>query len=259
MTVDYSDYACGERLASLKPGEVVMDVRIREFQGYPKELKKKYCKFGIDYLIDSEVLALLLLFAKPRQDVRPLAGDIITQFGDFQKVLDEPIRNLVAFPGMDADSAIILKLAKDCASYYLKQKAVSKFSVRCGMDLIKYCQMSMSGLRNEQFRVVFLNTQSEIIEIETLQEGTIDQSVIYPRKIIERALYHRAASLIFVHNHTSGYVKPSKADKDITDVLILAASSVDIEVYDHLIIGGNECFSFRDFGLIKGIPRSLCL
>jgi DNA repair protein RadC len=236
-----------------------MDIRIRDFQGYPKQLKKKYCKFGIDHLMDSEVLELLLLFANPRQDVRTIAGDIICQFGDFQKVLDEPLENLVALPGMNADSAIILKLARDCSDFYLKQKAVNKYSVRCGLDLIKYCRMSMSGLSNEQFRVAFLNMQSEIIEIETLQEGTIDQSVVYPRKVIERALYHRAISLIFIHNHTSGNVKPSKADKDITDLLVAAASSVDIEVYDHLIIGRNEFFSFRDSGLIKGIPMSLSL
>ncbi len=227
-----------------------MKVRMLSLHGYPKELKRKYYKFGIEYLTDREILELLLLYAKPLRDIRNLADNLISQYGDFPQILDEPLNNLVAFPGMDTDTAILLKLIKDCPSHYFKKKACKKYSIRGGPDLIKYCQMSMASLSNEQFRVVFLNIQNEIIEIETLQEGTLNEAAVYPRRVIERALYHRATALIFVHNHTSGNVRPSSFDINITQMLMKAASAVDIEVYDHLIIGQKKYYSFRDSGLM---------
>ena len=141
-------------------------------------------------------------------------------------------------------------MAKECSDLYLKRRVVKKPRVCCAPDLINYCRMSMAGLKDEQFRVVFLNTQNEIIEIETIQEGTIDQSVVYPRKVMERALHYKAAALIFVHNHPGGKVKPSYADKEITNSLVTAAKSMDIEVHDHIIIGKEGYYSFRDSGLI---------
>lgn len=227
-----------------------MNVKMLNMHGYPKELKKKYYKFGIEYLMDHEILELLLLYARPLRDIRNLADNLISQCGDFQQLLDEPLSNLIAFPGMDTDTAILLKLIKDCSSQYFKKKACKKNLIHGGMDLIKHCQISMAGLANEQFRVVFLNIQNEIIEIETLQEGTLNEAAVYPRKVIERAFYHRASALIFIHNHTSGNIKPSGADRTITEMLIKAASAVDIEVYDHLIIGQRSYFSFRDSGLM---------
>lgn len=145
---------------------------------------------------------------------------------------------------------MLLKVARDCSDLFLKKKAVKKSRVCCAPDLINYCRMSMSGLKDEQFRVVFLNTQNEIVEIETIQEGTIDQSVVYPRKVMERALYHKASALIFVHNHPGGKVRPSMADKEITGSLVSAAAAMDIEVHDHIIIGKEGYFSFRDAGLM---------
>jgi len=215
-----------------------------------KRIKEKFKKTGLDSFHDYEALELLLIYAIPRRDVKPLAKELLKKFSDFRGVLDAPVEELAAFPGLGEHSAILLKLARGCSDLYLKRRIVKKPRVCSAPDLINYCRMSMSGLKDEQFRVVFLNTQNEIIEIETIQEGTIDQSVVYPRKVMERALYHKAAALIFVHNHPGGNVKPSYADKEITKTLVDAASSMDIEVYDHLIIGSDGYFSLRDSGML---------
>jgi len=213
-------------------------------------IREKFKKNGFMGIQEYEALELLLTYAIPRRDVKPLAKELLKKFGDFQSVLDAPVEELAAFPGLGEHSATLLKVARECSDLYLKKKAVKKSRVCCAPDLINYCRMSMAGLKDEQFRVVFLNTQNEIVEIETLQEGTIDQSVVYPRKVMERALHHKAAALIFVHNHPGGNVRPSYADKEITGSLVSAAKSMEIEVHDHLIIGKNGYFSFRDSGLI---------
>jgi len=227
-----------------------MDEKKPHFHEHRKRLKEKFKKAGFVGFHEYEALEFLLTYAIPRRDVKPLAKSLLEKFGDFQGVLEAPVEELAGFPGMGEHSALLIKLARDCSDMFLKKKAVKKSRVCCAPDLINYCRMSMAGLKDEQFRVVFLNTQNEIIEIETVQEGTIDQSVVYPRKVMERALYYKAAALIFVHNHPGGKVRPSMADKEITNSLVTAATAMDIEVHDHIIIGKEGYFSFRDAGLM---------
>jgi DNA repair protein RadC len=227
-----------------------MDEKKPHYHEHRKRIREKFKKSGLESFHDYEALELLLTYAIPRRDVKPLAKALLEKFGDFQGVMDAPLDGLVNFPGLGEQSAVLVKVAKECSDLYLKKRVVKKPRVCCAPDLINYCRMSMAGLKDEQFRVVFLNTQNEIIDIEIIQEGTIDQSVVYPRKVMERALHHKAAALIFVHNHPAGKVRPSYADKEITTSLVSAAKSMDIEVHDHFIIGKDGFYSFRDSGLI---------
>lgn len=224
--------------------------KLPHYHEHRQRIKQRFRKTGLDGFQDYEALELLLTYAIPRRDVKPIAKELVERFKDIQGVMDAPVEELALFPGLGEHSALLIKLAKECSGFYLKKKARGKPRVCSAPELINYCRMSMAGLKDEQFRVVFLSTQNEIIEIETLQEGTIDQSVVYPRKVMERALYHKAAALIFVHNHPGGNLRPSYADKEITNTLKDAAKSMDIEVYDHLIIGKDGYYSFRDSGLI---------
>jgi DNA repair protein RadC len=108
----------------------------------------------------------------------------------------------------------------------------------------------MAWLGDEQFRVIHLNSKNEILREETVQEGTVDQTAVYPRKIMERALKQKAVSLIFVHNHPSGSPVPSVHDKNLTQALIKAARILDINVHDHIIIAKSGYYSFREEGLL---------
>jgi DNA repair protein RadC len=101
------------------------------------------------------------------------------------------------------------------------------------------------------FKVLFLNAQNEIIAVEDLFEGTLTASSIYPREIFKEAIKHDAASLIFAHNHPTGNPNPSENDLEVTRDLVFAASMMQIDVLDHVIIGDNQHFSFADQGLIK--------
>jgi len=220
------------------------------FHEHRRRLKDKFVKNGLEGFHDYETLELLLTYAIPRRDVKPLAKELINRFKNFQGVLDAPVRELESVDGIGEHSAVLIRLVKDTAGFYLKRKAQDKPRICSSPELINYCMLTMGSLKDEEFRVVFLNTQNEIIEIETLQEGTIDQSVVYPRKVMERALHYKAAALIFVHNHPGGNIKPSYADREITKTLVTAAESMDIDVYDHLIVGKDSFYSFRDAGMM---------
>ena len=86
--------------------------------------------------------------------------------------------------------------------------------------------------------------------MEELFAGTLTTSVVYPREVVKRALDNDAAALVFVHNHPSGNPNPSQDDLTITKKLKEASQSIDVSVHDHLIIAGNEVYSFADHGLI---------
>ncbi|EFQ7647260.1 hypothetical protein HZ878_003824 [Escherichia coli] len=96
----------------------------------------------------------------------------------------------------------------------------------------------------------YLNNQNQLIAGETLFTGTINRTEVHPREVIKRALYHNAAAVVLAHNHPSGEVTPSKADRLITERLVQALGLVDIRVPDHLIVGGSQVFSFAEYGLL---------
>ena len=133
---------------------------------------------------------------------------------------------------------------------YLKEKAREKPQITCTRELIDYCKTYMGGLKDERFCVIYLDAQNRLADIETIHEGIVNQAVVYPRKVLENALKQKASAVILVHNHPSGYVKPSDADIRLTKSIQETARILDIIVHDHVIIGENRFFSFREEGLI---------
>jgi DNA repair protein RadC len=117
-----------------------------------------------------------------------------------------------------------------------------------------YCRAALEGLKNEVFEVIYLNTRNRVIRMERLSEGTLDQTAVYPRRLIEGALARRAAGVVLVHNHPSGDPSPSAEDKALTRRLVAAARLVDLAVLDHVIVGEGRHFSFREAGLLPDAP-----
>ncbi|CAI0910378.1 DNA repair protein RadC [Serratia entomophila] len=106
----------------------------------------------------------------------------------------------------------------------------------------------MAGLEREEFIVLYLNQQNQLIAHETLFTGTINSTEVHPREVVKRALYFNAAAVIIAHNHPSGDPTPSQADKTITLRLMQALALVDIHLLDHLVVGGMEIVSFAERG-----------
>ena len=109
----------------------------------------------------------------------------------------------------------------------------------------------MRGLKKAVFRVLFLNSQHQIIEIEDLSKGTVNSSQVPLRGIFENALKYNATSLVFVHNHPSSNTKPSLQDKEQTRELVFGGAIMRIRVLDHIVIGGDKYFSFAAEGIIE--------
>ncbi len=220
------------------------------YKDHRQRLKKKFSESGVDAFHDYEVLELLLSYAIPRKDVKPLAKELISTFGSLKGIMDAEKDSLEKVKGIGAHTAILIKLIKEMGILYLKEKAKEKPQITCTSELLNYCKTYMGGLKDERFCVIYLDAQNRMTDIETIQEGIVNQAVVYPRKVLENALKKKASAVILVHNHPSGHVKPSDADIRLTKTIQETAKILDIIVHDHIIIGENRFFSFREEGLI---------
>jgi DNA repair protein RadC len=113
-----------------------------------------------------------------------------------------------------------------------------------------YLRLTLCDREHESFLVLFLDNQNGLIECLELFRGTLTQTAVYPREILKCALARNAASVIFAHNHPSGQLVPSQADRDITELLQKALKLVDVRVLDHFIVSGAGLYSFAENGLI---------
>ncbi len=113
-----------------------------------------------------------------------------------------------------------------------------------------YLRLKLVEEPNEVFAVVFLDSQHQVLAYEPLFKGSVDQTSVYPRVVIQRALALNASALILAHQHPSGVTEPSTADRTLTDRLKTALAVVDIRVVDHFIVGKGNPFSFAESGLL---------
>ena len=132
---------------------------------------------------------------------------------------------------------------------HLREPGIAFTSTQSVRDWLR---LKMVGLEREEFMVLYLRQQHQLTGYETLFTGTINSTEVHPREVVKRALYFNAAAVIFAHNHPSGEITPSQADKNLTQRLVNILQVVDIRVLDHLIVGGRHVFSFAEHGLIRG-------
>ncbi len=222
------------------------------YHGHRQRLKEKYTATAPGTLYDYEVLELLLSYAIPRKDVKPLAKALLNQFLSLKGIMDTPARELVDVPGIGSHAAILISLVRELGTRYLKEEVQGKVQISCTTELVHFCQSALGGLKDERFCVIYLNAQNRMIDMEIIEEGIVNQAVVYPRKVLENSLKRKASAIILVHNHPSGQVKPSDADIRLTQTIRDAARALDILVHDHLIVGENRFFSFREEGMIPG-------
>jgi DNA repair protein RadC len=220
------------------------------YYGHRQRLRSRFLKGGAAALQDYELLELLLTFALPRVDVKPLAKSLLQDFGSFTRILDAPPEVLMEATGLKESSATLLRLVKACAETYLREDLLKRRQIPSLAALVDYCRASMGGLQDEQFRVIFMNSQNEIIAEEIVQEGIVNQTVVYPRKVLELALKHKATGLILVHNHPSGSLTPSAADRELTRALVQASRNLNLTVHDHLIVSRHGYFSLAEHNML---------
>jgi DNA repair protein RadC len=225
--------------------------QVQSREGHRQRLRDKFMKSGLSGFHDYEIIELILTLGQPRKDCKQAAKEAIKRFKNLRGVLEAPAEELEKIPGIGPVNSFGMKFVREVSGEYLKQKALDKHSLNSEKAVYDYLYQSMSGLQKEVFKVLFLNSQNELLETEDLSQGTVNASAVFAREVMASAIKHHATALIFVHNHPSGNVTPSQDDRAITRELVLASSVMNLKVLDHLIIGDNCHYSFAAQRLIQ--------
>jgi len=193
-----------------------------------------------------------------RRDCKPQAKKAIEKFKTLRGVLEAPPEELQRIKGISPYNTFVIKFVQDLAEELLKERVLDKPYCKSSKEVYDYLCLSMRDLKKETFKVMFLNAQNQVLAVEDLFEGTLTASAVYPREVMKKAIEHKAASVIFAHNHPSGNPEPSENDRQITRELVLAARTMQVEVLDHIVVGENRgrYFSFADKGLIEEYKSS---
>lgn len=220
--------------------------------GHRERLRDRFLKSGLAGFADYEVVELLLTLAVPRADVKQPAKALIARFGNLRGILDAPIEELRAIPGIGTVTPVALQIIKAAATLYLQQGNEGGDSLVDPTRLSQFWRMRIGALQNEVFEVAYLDSGYRLLRdgVETLEEGTIDRATVYPRRVIEAALKRGAAAVVLAHNHPNANLTPSEHDKVLTRAIVLAAETVHLKVVDHLIVSAQDTFSFRKAGLL---------
>jgi DNA repair protein RadC len=220
------------------------------YLGHRSRLKARFLETGPDSLPDYELLELVLFRTLPRGDVKPLAKQLIAQFGSFGATLAAPYERLVEIRGVKEATATDFKVIEAAARRFAKGAIGKRPVLSSWAAVIDYCRTAMAFDDRERFRILFLDKKNALIADEVQQNGTVDHTPVYPREVVRRALELRATALILVHNHPSGDPTPSRADINMTRTIVDVAKPLGIEIHDHVIVGRDGHASFRGLKLI---------
>ncbi len=226
-------------------------------EGHRERLRNKFLQNGLTGYADYEVIELLLTLATPRKDCKQIAKEALAKFKTLPGVIEASDSELFEINGIGKKNIFGIKLIKAAANRYLKERLKGKNPIKSAEELFDYLYFKLRHKDKEYCLLVYLDIKNNILNTETVSEGSIGTNLIYPREIVKAAIKNRATSVILVHNHPSGEPDPSQSDINITKKIASALKTVDIKLIDHIIIGNNKYFSFSDKGDIKIIEQEL--
>ena len=218
--------------------------------GHRERLRDRFMRGGDKALPDYEMLELLLFNAIPRRDTKPLAKELIARFGTFAEVVSAPETRLREIKGVSERVITELKLVRAAALRLMQGQIMERKVLSSWDQVVAYCRAAMAYETREQFRILFLDKKNNLIADEMQQQGTVDHTPVYVREVVKRALELSATAIVLVHNHPSGDPTPSRADIDMTKMIIDAAKPLGVVVHDHIIVGRDRVASFKGLRLM---------
>ncbi|MCL2592520.1 MAG: DNA repair protein RadC [Defluviitaleaceae bacterium] len=219
-------------------------------KGHRERVKKRYINEGLTSFEDHQVLELLLFYAYKQVDTNKIAHKMIQTFGSLDNLFDAHPKEIEKRCKVSENIAVLVSLIPHLSKRYAGARFKKRDVLSNSLDVGKYCVNLFTGHKYECFYMICLNTQRQVLYTELVHEGTIDAAHIYPRVIVEKALLHKAASVIISHNHPSGKLGASHSDIELTRKLMATLGNIDIDIIDHVIIAGNDYYSFAERGLL---------
>lgn len=211
--------------------------------------REKFLKQGGQSLSDAELLALFLRVGVQGMDAVSLAREVLTETGGLGELMALDMPGFNALRGMGPARFVELQAALELSRRCLEAKLKQASFLNSTSMAQHFFQLNLKNEEREVFAVAFLNSQYQLITWDILFQGTINAAQVYIREIVRAALKYNAAAVVLAHNHPSGCIDPSDADRRMTERIIQGLKLVDIQVLDHIIIG-QGAMSFAEKGFL---------
>jgi DNA repair protein RadC len=219
---------------------------------------------GARALSTRELLALLIETGRQEREGVPartaleLAGDLLAAFanedGDdsLRRLMHTPVAGIAGrIPGVGPAKATRILAALELGRRAAEEARPDRARVQTARDVYERMRFRMRDLDQEEFHLLLLNTQHEVLREVQVTRGTLDESLVHAREVFKHALHESAAAVVLVHNHPSGEPTPSLADRQVTFQLVSAGDVLGIPITDHVIMGEGRYFSFSERGELR--------
>ena len=216
--------------------------------GHRQRLKERFLEEGLDNFTDIQVLELILFYAVPRRDTNPIAHALLEEFKSLSKVFEASVEDLERVNGVCHSSAVLLHLMTDAWRYYLvdqvKQETILPTVEKIGAFLVPHFR----GKQHETVFLLCLDAKCKVLCCKEVGEGGVNSANVPVGKIVKIALGANATTVVLAHNHPSGIALPSCDDILTTRRVAAALSTVDIGLFDHIVVAEDDFVSMVQSG-----------
>lgn len=217
-----------------------------ENDGHRARLRERFLKSGIDGFSERDCLELLLSYAIPRKDVKPIAVGLLKHFGGLSRVLEADMQELMLINGIAENSASLLMLILPLIRVYQKSKAQETPRLEFLSARKAYARALLMGEAREHFELIALGEKGKLIADKRIASGDDRHAAVFPRLVAGFLLNVGASACVIAHNHPSGSAEPSDDDIRLTESLRQMLKPLSIELVDHIIISAGEAYSFKE-------------
>ena len=212
-------------------------------EDHRKRVRQRFLSAGLQSFPAHNVLELLLFYAIPRQDTNEIAHRLMNHFGSLSGVLEAPLEELCKVKGIGESSATLIVFVSQLAKRYLAEQAEEKKSFESSEALHKFAISLFMGENSEAAFMLCLNNAGQMLQCCKVSLGTKYAVNLDNRTLLETAFRHNATKVVLAHNHSNGLASPSQNDVLRTESAVKLFGGVQIQLVDHLIVAGAECFS----------------
>lgn len=206
--------------------------------------REKLLQKGASHLTDSELLAILLRTGTGEITAVDLAKSLTVQYNGLKDLSGRSIGEFKKLKGIGNTKAVTLVAAFELGRRLAAEARPEKLNIKSPRTIAERYIPLLETLKQEEFRVILLDTANNVIGEQIVTKGSLNASIVHPREVFKKAITESAAGLILIHNHPSGNTNPSDEDKKVTQNLVKAGSIIGIEIIDHIIIAGQDYYSF---------------
>lgn len=218
--------------------------------GHRERLRQRFRQAGLEAFAPHEALELLLTYAIPRRDTKPIAYALMNRFGSLHAVLQASAEELMTVEGIGENAATLISLMTPLFRAYRRSQEEKADVISNYYQAVRYCEALFEGERFEKFYVVCLGNGMKRLSTVLVSSGDVTEVHVYARHVVSALTQCGALGALITHNHPSGSAKPSAEDIALTNSIAQLLTGMGIRLYDHIIVAPAEAFSFSRGGLL---------